>query len=462
MKKITGLILLFSLMGCGTAIGEKPKPYRYTGTCAFLPASRATEFHGSVNGSTLNLAMAGNQWVVFQSIMQGFNKSLTLDAMWPAPRDNDEGGFTRHTLTNGSNRYFIELIPPGQLRKQIKSGCMLLGNEKARNFLPLNLQIEFDVFSSTNEVLMQDLADAGFINESVPYIANRLDLMVKAGNLKGIGTTSYTNDPAFDVQFDLIMDILSGDIKMSALDHINEGIHNAVNGYLKRAHQYIINHDRSVKMKYTFADGTVLHKKQRATQWIQMALNVVAKPMNGSPGSLRLTTRDAGETHVTHSLAANGCGVPGAYRVCEFALLNKRGTYETRIHHVETPKGLINAYGYTPIDAGFVWVTELAYQINSGNKTVTGIGGQISPLGIPNTRGVNRDTVYSVALLATAPHEKQGRKFISYLRGRDGQARFESGGFTRLTYTVLSSGHCYSVPINGKSTATPRGPKGCK
>ena len=55
----------------GNAKGKDPVP---TGNCAELPADRATEFHGNPYSSELNLAMAGNQWVVFNKVMQGFNE----------------------------------------------------------------------------------------------------------------------------------------------------------------------------------------------------------------------------------------------------------------------------------------------------------------------------------------------------------------------------------------------------
>jgi len=45
-----------------------------TGNCAQLPADRTTEFHGNPATSNLNLAMAGNQWVVFDHFMQAFNE----------------------------------------------------------------------------------------------------------------------------------------------------------------------------------------------------------------------------------------------------------------------------------------------------------------------------------------------------------------------------------------------------
>ena len=419
--------------------------YSLKGTCAFLPADRATEFHGNPATSNLNLGMAGNQWVVFDNAMRAFNLSLGNDPAQPAHRANDSTGFKLADLNDSSNKYFIELIPPGQIRKQIKSGCMTLGNDEERNFLPGNYQVDFDVFASTNYNLMQDLANNGFIDEAVPYIRNRLDLMVASSNADPVGSSNLTGDAAFDRQFDIIMDLLSGNVIASSLDHINEGIHNAANGYMKKAHGYVKANDVSVSMTYTYADMTTETATKMASVWIQDALNVVATPMVGSPSALRLVSRDAGEKHSSHDLSANGCGVAGAYTFCEFAVLNKANTHESRVHHVETPNGVVNAPGFEPVDVGFVWITELAFQINAGNTDVTGMNGTtLATLGIPNTDKVNADKIYSLALLATSKNMAKGRAFIEFLRSTDGQQAYIDGGFTGLVNA--DAGKCYGVP----------------
>ena len=458
------------LAGSSFSVIAKDDSYTLQGTCAFLPADRATEFHGNPDRSKLNLGMAGNQWVVFDKAMQQFNVYIGKgDGTEPAHRPNDSTGFTLADLNDNANRYFIELIPPGQIRNQIKTGCMTLGNDEERNFLPLNFQVDFDVFASTNYNLMQDLANNGFIDEAVPYIKNRLDLMVAVGNPEGIGNTVYTGNPDFDTQFDIIMDLLSGDVIASSLDHINEGIHNAANNYMKAAHSWVKANDPGtmISMTYTYADGSSETGEKSASQWIQSALAVVASPLPGSPGAERLVSRDAGENHTSHDLVDNSCGTADDLLFCEYAVLNKPTTHESRVHHVETPNGILGVEGYEPVDVGFVWITELAYQLNNDNYGVQGMVGNqdISDLGIPrpDDSNVNSDITYSLALLATSRHEKRGRQFIDFLRSPQGQAVYTNGGFTGLTMSELDEGRCYAKPVNGVSEWTPRNGDGsCK
>jgi len=84
-------------------------------------------------------------------------------------------------------------------------------------------------------------------------------------------------------------------------------------------------------------------------------------------------------------------------------------------------------------------------------------GQTISNLGIPNSGGVNNDTIYSLALLATSTrNQRLGRMFIDFLRSPQGQAVYTAGGFTGLTAAQLDEGRCYSQPVAGVSTATIR------
>ena len=328
----------------GYAIGKRPVP---TGNCAELPADRATEFHGNPYNSELNLAMAGNQWVVFNKVMTAFNERRVANGESDVATDGlVNKSRTLEELRTPGNNYFIELIPPGQERNQIKSGCMLLGNDEGdRNFLPFSIQTNFDVFTSTNYNLMRDLAASGYVREAVPYIRNQLTLMTDATNSAGIG--GLTGDDVADATLDL----LDPAIRVSQVDHINEGVHRGINAMYQRMDEY------------TRLNGTVAE-----IGLLDARLAAVGVPQPGSPAETR--TIEEGIT-TNFNLATNpACHysghltIPdGTLRLCEFAVLNKSNTHETRVHHVETPARILAGDS----DVGPVWVSELKYAQDAGD-----------------------------------------------------------------------------------------------
>ena len=388
-----------------------------SGNCAELPADRATEFHGNPIRSELNLAMAGNQWVVFNQVLQAFNERRVANG----ESDVDTTGIgnqsrTQAELRTPGNKYFIELIPPGQERNQIKSGCMLLGNEDDRDFLPFSIQTNFDVFTSTNFPLMRNLAESGFVTEAIPYIRNQLTLMTDADNSAGIG------GPTGDDIIDATLDMLSSSVSVSQVDHINEGIHRGINAMYQRMDEY-----------------TRLHGSAEDVDKLDAALALVSIPQPLSPAETR--TAEEGIT-TNFDLATNGaCHYTGhdsipddTLRFCEYAVLNKSNTHETRVHHVETPERILAGES----DVGPVWVSELQLAVNNGDA----VGGSQMP------DSVNRPVVYSVAFLTTidAQHKTLAEDFVEFLRG-DAVSIYVEGGFSALTGT--EQGERYSLDADG-------------
>ncbi len=390
----------------------------FTGNCAELPADRTTEFHGNPATSNLNLAMAGNQWVVWPAVMRGFNeyraareRKIDLTAIGNQPR-------TYEGLQQKGADYFIELIPPGQERDQIKSGCMLLGNEDDRNFLPTSIQVSFDVFTSTNFNLMRDLGQSGWVKEAIPYIRNQLTLMTDDTNSKGIGTGA-TDD---NVIIDATLDLLDPAIRVSEVDHINEGIHRGINAMYQRM-------DEFTRLNGTLGEIGAL----------DAALALVATPQSGSPAETRtieegITTEFDLSKNTNCHYMNHGSIADGTLRLCEFAILNKSSTHETRVHHVETPERILAGTS----DVGPVWVSELQFALDAGDA--------VSGSQMPDE--VNLPVVYSVALVRTrnARHRRLARKFVDYLLG-DAQQAFIDGGFSALTGTEL--GERYSFDRDG-------------
>jgi ABC-type molybdate transport system substrate-binding protein len=393
---------------------DDDKSYVLQGNCAQLPADRTTEFHGNPATSNLNLAMAGNQWVVFDHFMQAFNE---LRAKTDKKVDLTAIGNKTRTFAGLQNRgadYFIELIPPGQERNQIKSGCMLLGNEDDRNFLPTSIQVDFDVFTSTNYNLMRNLAASGFVSEAVPYIRNQLTLMTDAANSSGIGTGDIA---------DATLDLLDPGIRVSEVDHINEGVHRGINNMYKRM-------DEWVRLN---SPGDVAA--------LDAALLAVIIPQSGSPAETRtneegITTDFNLTTNAECHYSGHATIQDGTLRMCEFAILNKANTHETRVHHVETPSRILAGDS----DVGPVWVSELQLAKNNGDA--------VSGYQPPNS--VNLPVVYSVAFLATMDddHRKLARKWVDFLHSDEGVQIYVDGGFSALTGT--EQGERYSFDADGK------------
>ncbi len=386
-----------------------------SGNCAQLSADRTTEFHGNPNTSSLNLAMAGNQWVVFNKVMQAFNEkraaqgeNIDLSAIGNQPR-------TLAGLRKKGADYFIELIPPGQERNQIKSGCMLLGNEDDRNFLPTSVQVDFDLFTSTNFNLMRDLARSGFVKEAVPYIRNQLTLMTNAANSAGIGTGATQGE----VIVDATLDLLNPGIRVSEVDHINEGIHRGINAMYQRM-------DEFVRLNGSASDISALDS----------ALAAVSTPQAGSPAATRtgVSTNFDLSTNAACHYTGHASIADGTLRLCEFAILNKANTHETRVHHVETPGRILAGES----DVGPVWVSELQLAVNNGDA----VGGSQMP------DNVNRPVVYSIAFLTTMDddHQDLAGDFFNFIRG-EAQQIYIDGGFSGLTGSELAER--YSLDANG-------------
>jgi ABC-type molybdate transport system substrate-binding protein len=407
-------MLAAGLLCLGTAnISLAAKTPDLTGNCAQLPADRTTEFHGNPATSNLNLAMAGNQWVVWPAFMQAFNELRAANG-----EDIDLTAIGNQTRTyDGLQRkgadYFIELIPPGQERNQIKSGCMLLGNEDARNFLPTSIQVSFDVFTSTNFNLMRDLGANGWVKEAIPYIRNQLTLMTDLTNSPGIGATP-------DETIDATLDLLDPNIRVSEVDHINEGVHRGINAMYQRMDEY-----------------TRLNGSAAEVAALDAALALVSDPQPGSPAATRtgITTNFNLATNAACHYSGHASIADGTLRLCEFAILNKANTHETRVHHVETPERILAGDS----DTGPVWVSELQLAVNNGDAVN----------GYQPIDAVNLPVVYSVAFLATKnkKHKRLARKWVNFLRSPEGVQIFVDGGFSALTGSEL--GERYSLDKNG-------------
>lgn len=114
------------------------------------------DLHGNPCGARLVLFIGGNQFFVLPQLIREFE--------------------AQHPELAG--HIFYETLPPGILRKQMAAGNTLtLGN--------LTITVQPDVYEAGMRAVRQ-LQQAGQLKDEVPYATNELEIMVRAGNPKGI------------------------------------------------------------------------------------------------------------------------------------------------------------------------------------------------------------------------------------------------------------------------------------
>ena len=164
-------------------------------------------------------------------------------------------------------------------------------------------------------------------------------------------------------------------------------------------------------------------------------LAAVGDPQPNSPAETR--TIEEGITtnfNLATNPACNYSGHPsiadGTLRLCEFAVLNKSSTHETRVHHVETPERILA----NESDVGPVWVSELKFAQDAGDA----VSGSTMP------DEVNVPVVYSVAFLATQSnkHRKLAEDFVDFLLG-DAAQIYVDGGFLPLIGDELAERYSF-------------------
>ena len=94
-------------------------------------------------------------------------------------------------------------------------------------------------------------------------------------------------------------------------------------------------------------------------------LAAVSVPQPNSPAETRtaeegITTDFNLATNPECHYSGHATIADGTLRLCEFAILNKSNTHETRVHHVETPSRILSGDS----DVGPVWVSELQLAVN--------------------------------------------------------------------------------------------------
>ena len=114
------------------------------------------DLHGNPCDAKLVLFIGGNQFFVLPRLIAGFEK--------------------QHPELAG--HIFYETLPPGILRKQMAAGnAITLGN--------LTLRIQPDVYEAGQRAV-HEMETKGELDHTITYATNTLEIMVVAGNPKGI------------------------------------------------------------------------------------------------------------------------------------------------------------------------------------------------------------------------------------------------------------------------------------
>jgi ABC-type molybdate transport system substrate-binding protein len=156
-----GILLTAAILTQGSSMppwsGEANNPASDKGYVFRVPdIDNVPDLHGNPADARLVLFIGGNQFFVLPQLIAGFEK--------------------RFPEVKG--RIFYETLPPGILRKQMaKNNTLTLGN--------LTLRVQPDVYAAGARVL-DEMLQRREVERSVRYAVNDLEIMVAAGNPKGI------------------------------------------------------------------------------------------------------------------------------------------------------------------------------------------------------------------------------------------------------------------------------------
>lgn len=178
------------------------------------------DLHGNPQGAQLVLFIGGNQFMVLPDLVEGFEK--------------------QHPELRG--RIFYETLPPGILRRQMAhDGILTLGN--------LTLQARADVYEAGARVLAE-MEQQRQVEKPVHYASNQLEVMVHAGNPRGIRS---------------LRDLGRDDLRLSMPNPEWEGVARQIAASLRKAGgQDLVRKVMDAKVKSGTTFLTHIHHRQTA------------------------------------------------------------------------------------------------------------------------------------------------------------------------------------------------------
>jgi hypothetical protein len=243
------------------------------------------DLHGNPADAQLVLFIGGNQFFVLPKLIAAFEQ--------------------RHPGLRG--HIFYETLPPGILRKQMASDSILtLGN--------LTLQAKPDVYEAGARVL-QEMQQDGQVQDVVEYATNDLEIMVRAGNPKGIHSLNDLGRP--DVRLSMpnsewegVAKQIAASLRKAGGDPLYKSVHeDKVKSGDTRLTEI---HHRQTPMRVLSGQldaESAKEKTQKILMWFQFhergrsELDHRAATMKKSPAAEKLTTNQSGiRRTVVHNL----------------------------------------------------------------------------------------------------------------------------------------------------------------
>jgi ABC-type molybdate transport system substrate-binding protein len=178
------------------------------------------DLHDNPANARLVLFIGGNQFMVLPELIAGFEK--------------------QHPELRG--RIYYETLPPGILRRQMAhNGILTLGN--------LTLQAHADVYEAGARVLAE-MEQQGQVEKPVHYASNQLEIMVHAGNPRGIRS---------------LQDLGKDEIRLSMPNPAWEGVARQIEDSLRKAGgDELVRKVMDTKVKSGTTFLTHIHHRQTA------------------------------------------------------------------------------------------------------------------------------------------------------------------------------------------------------
>jgi len=394
-----------------------------------------TQFHGDPASAQLRLFMAGNQFVVMDNLIAEFKKQ------YPKYREiyyvTIPPGKELAWILQGGAEWRAADFPNVQELVKVDPNdpttwTMETTNAPGVGFKMLQMP---DVYTTVARGHMNQLGDAGLVDEFFTYTHNQLAVMAHTSqvpDLEGIAeddTIIAPGEPGLNAEGELTAAGLyrlfaSPQVWISEPDIKTQGI------------------ERHIWRMYTNVSQAVFGCPDPDKPVCDVEVNDVFPPQPDNEAGMQdffNTGRDVPESDLSLRKIV--------YYLKRFDLGDyidplDATTFITSVHHLETPANIEEGLSVPRLTVGPVWGTEVEFQqYRKNNPDIVAL--RISDVAGPDGKALNRsdDVNYLAAKLDTAnkKNNRAARDFLNFLRSPETQVILERGGFIPATADELNT-----------------------